>query len=51
VVDKRDEASVKPFLQRRLWAFLSGVWRIFQDSQDEQEAREVLATLERLPTD
>lgn len=35
----------------RLRAFLGGVWRIFEDSQDEQEAREALAALKRLPTD
>lgn len=36
---------------RGLRAFLGGVWRIFEDSQDEQEAREALAALKRLPVD
>jgi len=35
----------------RLRAFLGGVWRIFEDSQDEQEATEALAALKRLPVD
>lgn len=35
----------------RLRAFLGGVWRIFEDSQDEQEAKEALAALKRLPLD
>lgn len=35
----------------RLRAFLGGVWRIFEDSQDEQEAKEALAALKRLPID
>ena len=35
----------------RLRAFLGGVWRIFEDSQDEQGAREALAALKRLPVD
>lgn len=34
-----------------LRAFLGGVWRIFEDSQDEQEAKEALAQLKRLPID
>lgn len=34
-----------------LRAFLGGVWRIFEDSQDEQQAREALAALKRLPVD
>jgi Transposase len=35
----------------RLRAFLGGVWRIFEVSQDEQEAREALAALKQMPTD
>lgn len=35
----------------RLRAFLGGVWRIFEDSQDEQQARAALAALKRLPVD
>jgi len=34
-----------------LRSFLGGVWRIFEDSQDEQEAKEALAELKRLPID
>ena len=34
-----------------LRAFLGGVWRIFEDSQDEQEAKEALAQLKRQPID
>jgi Transposase len=34
-----------------LRAFLGGVWRIFEDSPDEQQAREALAALKRLPVD
>jgi hypothetical protein len=35
----------------RLRAFLGGIWRIFEDSQDEQEAREALAALKQMPID
>lgn len=35
----------------RLRAFLGGVWHIFEDSQDEQEATRALAALKGLPTD
>ena len=35
----------------KLRAFLGGVWRIFEESQDEQEAREALATLKQMPID
>jgi hypothetical protein len=35
----------------RLRVFLSGVWHIFEDSQDEQEARAALEALKRQPTD
>jgi len=35
----------------RLRAFLGGIWQIFEDSQDEQQAREALAQLKRLPID
>jgi hypothetical protein len=35
----------------RLRAFLGGVWHIFEDSQDEQEARLAIAALKELPTD
>jgi len=34
-----------------LRTFLSGIWRIFDDSQDETEAREALEKLKTLPTD
>jgi hypothetical protein len=35
----------------KLRAFLGGVWHIFEDSRDEQEAREALALLKQLPVD
>jgi hypothetical protein len=35
----------------KLRAFLGGVWRIFEDSQDEQEARDALAALKQRPID
>ena len=35
----------------KLRAFLGGVWRIFEDSEDEQQARLALAELKRLPVD
>lgn len=35
----------------KLRAFLGGVWRIFEESPDEQEAREALAALKQLPVD
>jgi len=35
----------------RLRAFLGGVWRIFDESRDEQEAKEALQALKQLPTD
>lgn len=35
----------------KLRAFLGGVWHIFEDSQDEQQAREALAALKQLPVD
>jgi hypothetical protein len=35
----------------KLRAFLGGVWHIFEDSQDEQEARTALAALKQLPVD
>lgn len=35
----------------KLRAFLGGVWRIFEESQDAQEAREALAALKQLPVD
>lgn len=35
----------------RLRAFLGGVWRIFEDSQDEAQARAALAALKQLPID
>jgi len=35
----------------RLRAFLGGIWRIFEDSQDEQEARAALAALKQMPID
>jgi hypothetical protein len=35
----------------KLRAFLGGVWRIFEVSQDEQEAREALAALKQMPID
>jgi transposase-like protein len=35
----------------RLRAFLGGVWRIFEDSKDEQQAREALADLKRMTVD
>lgn len=35
----------------KLRAFLGGVWHIFKDSRDEQEAREALALLKQLPMD
>ncbi len=34
-----------------LRTFLSGVWHIFEDSQDENEAKEALKKLKTLPTD
>jgi hypothetical protein len=34
-----------------LRAFLGGVWHIFEDSQDEQQARAALAALKQLPVD
>ena len=34
-----------------LRAFLGGVWQIFEDSQDEQEAREALDALKQQPVD
>jgi transposase-like protein len=34
-----------------LRTFLSGVWHIFEDSQDENDAREALKKLKTLPTD
>ncbi len=34
-----------------LRTFLSGVWHIFEDSQDETEAKEALKKLKKLPTD
>ena len=34
-----------------LRAFLGGVWPIFEDSQDEQQARAALAALKQLPVD
>lgn len=35
----------------RLRAFLGGIWHIFEDSQDEQEAKLALDALKGLPTD
>lgn len=35
----------------RLRAFLGGVWRIFEDSKDEQQAKEALSELKQLPVD
>jgi hypothetical protein len=35
----------------RLRAFLGGIWQIFEDSQDEAEARVALAALKQQPTD
>jgi hypothetical protein len=35
----------------KLRAFLGGVWHIFEDSTDEQEAREALLALKQLPVD
>ncbi|MCA1603789.1 MAG: transposase, partial [Acidobacteria bacterium] len=35
----------------KLRAFLGGVWRIFEDSTDEQQARLALAELKRMPVD
>jgi hypothetical protein len=35
----------------KLRAFLGGVWRIFEESQDAQEACEALAALKQLPVD
>lgn len=35
----------------KLRAFLGGVWRIFEESKDEQEARAALAALKQLPVD
>ncbi len=35
----------------KLRAFLGGVWHIFEDSKDEQQARLALAELKRLPVD
>jgi Transposase and inactivated derivatives len=34
-----------------LRAFLGGIWRIFEDSQDEQQAQEALAQLKQMPID
>jgi hypothetical protein len=34
-----------------LRAFLGGVWHLFEDSQDEQQARAALAALKQLPVD
>ena len=34
-----------------LRAFLSGIWHIFEDSQDENEAKKALDKLKTLPTD
>ena len=34
-----------------LRAFLGGVWHIFEDSQDEQQARDALAALKQQPMD
>jgi hypothetical protein len=33
----------------RLRAFLGGIWRIFEDSQEEQQAHEALAQLQQMP--
>ena len=35
----------------KLRTFLGGVWHIFEDSQDEQQAREALVALKQLPVD
>lgn len=35
----------------KLRAFLGGVWRIFEDSKDEKQARLALAELKRMPVD
>lgn len=35
----------------RLRAFLGGIWHLFEDSKDEQEARAALEALKRQPTD
>lgn len=35
----------------RLRAFLGGVWHIFEDSQDEQQARAALAAIKQMPVD
>jgi hypothetical protein len=35
----------------KLRMFLGGVWRLFEDSQDEQQAREALAALKQIPLD
>lgn len=35
----------------KLRAFLGGIWHIFEDSRDEQQARLALAALKRLPVD
>jgi transposase-like protein len=35
----------------RLRAFLGGVWRIFENSKDEQQAKEALSELKQLPVD
>ena len=35
----------------RLRSFLGGVWRIFEDSTDEQQARAALAALKQMPVD
>jgi hypothetical protein len=35
----------------RLRAFLGGVWRIFENSKDEQQAKEALSQLKQLPVD
>lgn len=35
----------------KLRAFLSGVWHLFEDSKDEQQARQALTALKSLPVD
>lgn len=35
----------------RLRAFLGGIWHLFEDSEDEAQARTALAALKRQPTD
>ena len=35
----------------KLRALLGGVWRIFEESRDEQQAREALAAVKRMPID